>query len=114
MIDLKNRIQTLINASGISAPWSEILSIVDGVNASALALNNPSWLNMFNVVLGEQLEVDLMELRARLYEETSSKKLEESAKQGVGWLDQQRHLLQEHNEVDRHTIFMTGDLIEKE
>jgi hypothetical protein len=41
-------------------------------------------------------------------------KLEESAKQGVDWLDQQRHLLQEHNEVDRHTIFMTGDLIEKE
>ena len=80
MIDLKNRIQTLINASGISAPWSEILSIVDGVNASALALNNPSWLNMFNVVLGEQLEVDLMELRARRYEEISSKKLEENAK----------------------------------
>ena len=40
-------------------------------------------------------------------------KLEESAKQGVGWLDQQRHLLQEHSEVDDHTIFMTGDLIEK-
>ena len=39
-------------------------------------------------------------------------KLEESAKQGVGWLDQQRHLLQEYNEVDRHTIFMTGDLVE--
>ena len=35
-------------------------------------------------------------------------KLEESAKQGIGWLDQQRHLLQEYNEVDRHTIFMTG------
>ena len=35
-------------------------------------------------------------------------KLEEHAKQRVGWLDQQRHLLQEYNEVDRHTIFMTG------
>ena len=39
-------------------------------------------------------------------------KLEESAKQGVGWLDQQRHLLQEYNNVDRHTIFMTGDVVE--
>jgi hypothetical protein len=39
-------------------------------------------------------------------------KLEESAKQGVGWLDQQRHLLQEYNELDRHTIVMTGDLVE--
>jgi hypothetical protein len=37
-------------------------------------------------------------------------KLEESTKQGLGWLDQQRHLLQEYNEVDPHTIFMTGDL----
>ena len=39
-------------------------------------------------------------------------KLEKSAKQGVGWLEQQRHLLQEYNEVDRHTIFVTGDLVE--
>ena len=39
-------------------------------------------------------------------------KLEESAKEGVSWLDQQRPLLQEYNEVDRHTIFMTGDLVE--
>ena len=39
-------------------------------------------------------------------------KLEESAKDGVSWLDQQRHLLQEFNDVDKHTIFMTGDLIE--
>ena len=39
-------------------------------------------------------------------------KLEESAKEGVSWLDQQRKLLQEYNEVDRHTIFMTGDLVE--
>jgi len=38
--------------------------------------------------------------------------LEESAKQGVAWLDQQRHLLQEYNDTDRHTIFMTGDVVE--
>jgi hypothetical protein len=38
--------------------------------------------------------------------------LNESAKNGVNWLDKQRHLLQEYNEVDRHTIPLTGDLIE--
>ena len=38
--------------------------------------------------------------------------LAESAKSGVGWLDTQRHLLQEYNEVDRHTLPTTGDLVE--
>ncbi len=39
-------------------------------------------------------------------------KLEDSAKQGVEWLDRHRHLLQEWNEVDRHTLAMTGELVE--
>ena len=39
-------------------------------------------------------------------------KLAESAKQGVEWLDGHRHLLQEWNEVDRHTLAMTGELVE--
>ena len=39
-------------------------------------------------------------------------KLEESGKEGVSWLDQQRHLLQEYNVTDSHTIFMTSDLVE--
>ena len=39
-------------------------------------------------------------------------KLEESVKQGVGWLDQQRHLLQEYNDLDRHAMATTGDLVE--
>ncbi|MBO68378.1 MAG: hypothetical protein CL398_08700 [Acidiferrobacteraceae bacterium] len=38
--------------------------------------------------------------------------LQESASEGVEWLDAQRHLLQEYNEVDRHTIPMSGDLVE--
>ena len=37
--------------------------------------------------------------------------LEENIKRGVAWLDSQRPLLQEFNEVDRHTIPMTGDLV---
>ena len=37
---------------------------------------------------------------------------QESASAGVNWLDTQRHLLQEFNEVDRHTLPMTGDLVE--
>ena len=39
-------------------------------------------------------------------------KLAENAKQGVEWLNGHRHLLQEWNEVDRHTLAMTGKLIE--
>jgi hypothetical protein len=31
----------------------------------------------------------------------------------VNWLDTQRHLLQEYNEVDRHTLPVTGDLVER-
>ena len=39
-------------------------------------------------------------------------KLEEDAKRGVQTLDGVRHMLQEYNEVDRHTIPLTGDLVE--
>ena len=38
--------------------------------------------------------------------------LQESASKGVEWLDSQRHLLQEYNEVDRHTLPVTGDHVE--
>ena len=34
------------------------------------------------------------------------------AKQGVEYLDSVRHMLQEFNEVDRHTLPVTGDLVE--
>ena len=39
-------------------------------------------------------------------------KLEEDAKRGVQTLDGMRYMLQEYNEVDRHTIPLTGDLVE--
>ena len=39
-------------------------------------------------------------------------KLEEDVKLGVQTLDGMRHMLQEYNEVDRHTIPLTGDLVE--
>jgi len=38
--------------------------------------------------------------------------LEQSAKEGVAWLDGVRHMLQEYNPTDRHTIPLTGDLFE--
>ena len=38
--------------------------------------------------------------------------LQESASKGVEWLDTQRHLLQEWNDVDRHTLPVTGNLVE--
>ena len=38
--------------------------------------------------------------------------LENDAKQGVEYLDTVRHMLQEFNEVDRHTIPVTGDLVQ--
>ena len=39
-------------------------------------------------------------------------KLEEDAKRGVQTLDGMRHMLQEYNDLDRHTIPLTGDLVE--
>ena len=39
--------------------------------------------------------------------------LQEKASKGVNWLDTQRHLLREYNEVDRHTLPVTGDLVER-
>jgi len=40
-----------------------------------------------------------------------SEMLHESIQRGVAWLDNQRSLLLEYNEVDRHTLPMTGDLV---
>ena len=39
-------------------------------------------------------------------------KLESDAKQGVEYLNTVRYMLQEYNETDRHTIPLTGDLVE--
>ena len=39
-------------------------------------------------------------------------KLADDAQRGVQTLDTMRHMLQEYNEVDRHTIPLTGDLVE--
>ena len=43
-----------------------------------------------------------------------SEMLQENVKRGVAWLDIQRPLLQEYNAVDRHTLPMTGDLVEQD
>ena len=37
--------------------------------------------------------------------------LESASKQGVKYLNTVRHMLQEYNEIDRHTIPLTGDLV---
>ena len=41
----------------------------------------------------------------------SREMLQENIKRGVNWLDSQRPLLQEYNDVDRHTMPITGDLV---
>lgn len=37
---------------------------------------------------------------------------DESVQSGVEWLDQHRHMLQEYDPVNRHTLPLTGDLVE--
>ncbi len=37
---------------------------------------------------------------------------DDSVRSGVEWLDQHRHMLQEFDPVNRHTIPMTGHLVE--
>ena len=39
-------------------------------------------------------------------------KLADDAQRGGQTVDTMRHMLQEYNEVDRHTIPLTGDLVE--
>ena len=39
--------------------------------------------------------------------------LEESARDGVAWLDSVRHMLDEYNATDRHTIPLTADLVKE-
>ena len=38
--------------------------------------------------------------------------LESDSKLGLKYLNTVRHMLQEYNEIDRHTIPLTGDLVE--
>ena len=38
--------------------------------------------------------------------------LSDSSAKGVNWLDTQRHLLLEYSKEDRHTIPLTGNLVE--
>ena len=38
--------------------------------------------------------------------------LQQSANQGVEWLDGVRHMLQEYNSTDPHAITINGDLFE--
>tara|TARA_B100000965_G_C19597288_1_gene760833 strand:- start:3746 stop:4045 length:300 start_codon:yes stop_codon:yes gene_type:complete len=40
-----------------------------------------------------------------------AEELEESAADGVAWLDKHRHLLQEYDDENKHTIPVTGDLV---
>ena len=40
-----------------------------------------------------------------------SETIQENIQRGVAWLDSQRPLLQKYNDVDRHTLPMTGDLV---
>ena len=37
---------------------------------------------------------------------------DESVRSGVEWLDQHRSMLQEYDPVNRHTLLLTGDLVE--
>ena len=41
-----------------------------------------------------------------------SETLQASAERGVEWLNSQRDLLQEYDPVNRHTLPVTGDLVE--
>ena len=38
--------------------------------------------------------------------------LKSASKQGVKYLNTVKHMLEEYNEIDRHTIPLTGDLVE--
>ena len=56
MNDLKSNIEKCLANSNLSIKWDDIVSIVDGVNASSLASHDTSWLNMLGSEITPALE----------------------------------------------------------
>ena len=69
MNDLKSNIEKCLANSNLSIKWDDIVSIVDGVNASSLAPHDTSWLNMLGSEITPALEsylIDLLESRSAM------------------------------------------------
>ena len=67
MDNLKRNIESFLQDANSSLTLEEILSVIDGVNASSLALNDTSWLNMLSIEKTPPLELNLLNLRRSSY-----------------------------------------------
>ena len=61
--NIRSRLQTFLEETGETISLEDMISIVEGVNASALAANDNSWLDMVGVERNEKLKLLLLELR---------------------------------------------------
>ena len=94
MDNLKRNIESFLQDANSSLTLEEILSVIDGVNASSLALNDTSWLNMLSIEKTPPLELNLLNLRrARIIEIEASDNVEASKTK----LDKLRTILREMN-----------------
>jgi hypothetical protein len=79
MDNLKKKIESFLQDANLSLTWEEILSVVDGVNASSLALDDKSWLNMLSIEKTPPLELNLLNFRrSRISEIEESADFEKS------------------------------------
>ena len=94
MDNLKKNIESFLQDANLSLTWEEILSVVDGVNASSLALDDKSWLNMLSIEKTPPLELNLLNFRrSRIIEIEKSADFENSKTK----LDNLRTILLEMN-----------------
>ena len=77
MDDLKSNIESCLANSNLSIEWDDIVSIIDGVNASSLAPHDTSWLNMLSSEITPTLKSYLIE-----FLESRSAKLKVKASYG--------------------------------
>ena len=67
MNDLKSNIERCLANLNPSIKWDDVVSIIDGVNASSLAPHDTSWLSMLGFEITPALEsylIDLLESRS--------------------------------------------------
>ena len=63
MNDLKSNIERCLANLNPSIKWDDVVSIIDGVNASSLAPHDTSWLSMLDSEITPALESYLIDLR---------------------------------------------------
>ena len=100
VISLKSR---LLSSSNIFGFFDEILTLkLSGFNKYLTSFNETKHRVFHLMQSGDELHAIVIR---------NAEILTQDSADGVNWLDGQRHLLQEFDAINRHTIALSGDLI---